>query len=67
MRTLMSRLLAVESSGQVCYVELSGDSDETKPTSGIADGSIFTESDTGDVYLFNEASGDWVKQFSLQT
>lgn len=50
----------------VTYVEISGDSTETKPTAGIADGSIFVESNTGKVYFFNEKSGDWVEQFSFQ-
>lgn len=48
------------------YVEISGDSTETKPAAGIADGSIFVESNTGKVYFFNEKSGDWVEQFSFQ-
>lgn len=51
----------------VVYVEISGDSTETKPTAGIADGSIFVESNTGKVYFFNEKSGDWVEQFSFQS
>ena len=50
----------------VAYVEISGDADDTKPTAGIADGSIFLESDTGKVFFFNEKSGDWVEQFSFQ-
>jgi hypothetical protein len=47
-------------------VEIFGTSSETKPTIGICDGSIFCESDTGDVYFFSESSGEWVKQFSFQ-
>ena len=39
---------------------------DTKPTAGIATGSIMVEVDTGDVYFFDEVSGDWVKQFSFQ-
>lgn len=30
----------------------SGESNETKPTSGVRDGSILTESDTGNVFRF---------------
>ena len=48
------------------YTELYGDSTETKPMEKIADGSTFTETDTGDVYMFNVRSNAWVKQFSLQ-
>jgi len=47
------------------YVEYAGLYDETKPSDNICTGSIFTEVDTGDVYLYDEAS-DWTKQFSLQ-
>lgn len=49
--------------------EFYGDSDETKPTVvidgnknlQIADGSTFTETDTGDTYIYNEKSASWVK------
>ena len=37
---------------------LSGDS---KPTTGIANGSMCLEMDTGDIYAFNEAGSAWVK------
>lgn len=47
-------------------VSCAGLSTDTKPTDGIVTGSDFTEVDTGDVYLFNEVSGSWVKQFSYQ-
>ena len=67
MRELYSKFLEPDTDGNpISYVEISGDSDETKPTTGIADGSIFTESDTGKVYFFNEASSDWVEQFAFQ-
>ena len=67
MRELYSKYIEPDDNGDpITYVELSGDSDETKPTTGIADGSIFTESDTGKVYFFNEASSDWVEQFAFQ-
>ena len=42
------------------FVFLSGDSDETKPTDNICDGSIFLESDTAAVSFFNETAGDWI-------
>lgn len=67
MRELESRIIAVENGENIIYKEISGDSDDTKPTAGICDGSLFVESDTGDVYFFNEKSGDWVKQFSFQS
>lgn len=67
MRELVVQLFAVESGVTKFYKEISGDSTETKPTTDIVDGSIFAESNTGDVYFFNEKSGDWVKQFSFQS
>lgn len=36
-----------------------GNSNETKPTDNLADGSVFVETDTGKAVLFDEASGDW--------
>lgn len=50
----------------IYYYEIACDSSETKPTENIADGSIITETDTGNVYFFNEKTGSWVKQFSFQ-
>ena len=67
MRELESRIVAVENGENIIYKEISGDSTDTKPTDGVCDGSLFVESDTGDVYFFNEESGDWVKQFSFQS
>ena len=40
------------------YVELSGESTETKPTEGIAYGSYFLENDTGDLYYLSK-EGEW--------
>ena len=51
------------------YIEAAGLSTDTKPVEGIITGSMFTEVDTGKVYLFNEdaaAGSEWVEQFSLQ-
>lgn len=67
MRTLMSRLLAVESGGQVCYVELACDVTEVNalPTTGIADGSnvLITDTETPAVTVkfFNEMNSAWVE------
>ena len=36
-----------------------GNSNETKPTANLADGSVFVETDTGKAVLFDEASGTW--------
>lgn len=39
-----------------------GTSSETKPTTGIAFGSVFIEVDTGKAFLFNESTYEWVEQ-----
>lgn len=54
--------------GQAKYYEFAGTSDDTKPTEGIATGSLFHEVDTKKVYAFNEdaSSGEeWVEQMTL--
>lgn len=56
---------AADSAG-VVLIEGTCLSTDSKPTAGIAGGSVMTEIDTGDVYFFNEAGGAWVKQFSLR-
>lgn len=39
-----------------------GNSNESKPTSDLADGSVFVEVDTGKAFLFDESASDWVEQ-----
>lgn len=56
--TELKRVLLNDTIG--AYVELAGDSTDTKPTSGIAEGSVCKEVDTGDIYLFDGSA--WVKQ-----
>lgn len=43
------------------YVEMAGTSRESKPTTGIVSGSLFMETDTGDVYVFDETDVAWTK------
>ena len=44
------------------YAEIAGKSTDSKPVTGLATGSKFTEVDTGDVYLFDETgAGTWTK------
>ena len=38
-----------------------GGSGESKPTTGLADGSVFVETDTGKVYLFSESGSSWTE------
>ena len=54
-RTLVSRSYA----GKLQYVELTGNSTDEKPKTGIITGSKFTCVDTGIVYLFDEDTGAW--------
>lgn len=51
---------------QAYYVEAACLSTDQKPTDRIATGSICTEVDTGTVFFYDEASGEWVEQFSFQ-
>ena len=57
-----------DSEDNACFdlVDVSCLSTDDKPTAGIATGSVCTEVDTGTVFLFDDVSGDWVEQFSLQ-
>lgn len=41
------------------FIVAAGDSEETKPTDNICDGSVFTETDTGTTYIFSEADNQW--------
>ena len=52
--------------GERWFIEGYCDSEETKPTQGIAEGSILTETDTGKVKMFNVPANDWIEQFSLK-
>ena len=36
-------------------------STDTKPTEGVANGSICIEMDTGKIYMFNEAGAEWLE------
>ena len=47
-------------------VEISCLSTDTKPTTNIVTGSVALEVDTGDVYLFDEASTTWNKMCSIK-
>lgn len=40
-------------------------STDDKPNVDIASGSVMVETDTGDVYFYDEEEG-WIKQFSFQ-
>lgn len=44
----------------VDFVEIRGKSTEEKPTQYIADGSSFLETDTREVFFFDEETGQWL-------
>ena len=43
------------------YIEATGLSTDTKPTTGIITGSTFMEVNTGNVFMFDEVSSEWKK------
>lgn len=47
------------------YYEGFCDSEDAKPAQNVSEGSTLTESDTGDVYMYNEQGG-WAKMFSIK-
>lgn len=50
--------------GKIRYQVMYGDSDDSKPTTGLATGSKFIEVDTGDEYIYDETSTQWTKTAS---
>ena len=67
MRILVNRIIGINAEGQeLHYIEASGDSTEAKPTEESIDGVIVDssnvfESDTADMYFWNEKSSTWIK------
>lgn len=64
-RTL-KRYIAIDGAMDKEYREITCLSTDTKPTTGIINGSICLEVDTGTVFFYDEAADDWVEQFSFQ-
>ena len=67
MREISSKYVDTEDGVVICWKEIACSSSETKPTEGIAAGSICEETDpftsTVSVYLFDEPSKTWVPWF----
>ena len=57
---MFTNLTASYTNGDV-LIEAACLSTDTKPTTGIANGSLCLEMDTGKVYAFNEAASEWVE------
>lgn len=48
----------MDDSGNLLHIlELAGPSDESKPTDGVANGSLFLETDTGLISVYDEDDG----------
>lgn len=58
-RITKREVLEYSESAYAEYIEASGLSTDTKPTDGIATGSLFLEVDTGDVYAYDEDGTEW--------
>lgn len=55
---VISDLPVMDDSGNILHIqELAGDSNESKPTDGIANGSLYLETDTGLISVFDEDDG----------
>lgn len=55
---VISDQLTTDESGNILHIqELAGPSGETKPTAGLANGSVAMETDTGLICLFDEDDG----------
>lgn len=57
MRVIVDRIMV----DNVHYIEAAGTSEENKPTVNICGGSTFIETDTGDVFVFNETAHTWTQ------
>ena len=55
---VISDILTMDADGNALHIqELAGSSDESKPTDGMANGSLFLETDTGLISVFDEDDG----------
>ena len=62
MRTIEVKPVYTETGEYKRIVTIFGNSSESKPTDGIAYGSVFVEVNTGKAFLFNEDTSSWVEQ-----
>ena len=55
---VISDIPVMDDSGNILHIqELAGDSNESKPTTGMANGSLYLETDTGMISVFDEDDG----------
>ena len=60
-RVKNATLVEVVDGSAINMAELYGSSTDSKPTAGLANGTIFIEVDTGNIFLFDETAGSWTK------
>lgn len=67
LRKISERVVEIQDDGDVItFFEGYCDSSDEKPMEKVAEGSNLIETDTGDWYFFNEKSGVWIKEMTLQ-
>ena len=57
---MLTNITASYNNGDV-LIEAACLSTDSKPTDGIANGSILIEMDTGSIYMFDEAGAEWLE------
>lgn len=58
---MFTNIKAVQIDSDSTYVEAVCLSTDSKPTTGIANGSTCIEMNTGKIFMFNEAGSAWVE------
>lgn len=58
---MFTTITAVQITNGTQLIEAAALSTDTKPTAGIANGSLCLEMDTGKVYAFDQAGSEWVE------
>lgn len=53
--------ILVDADDNIRYQRMAGTSSDTKPTAGVANGSLFEEADTGKTYIYNEDGAEWTE------
>ena len=56
---MISTLKQINYSADAKLIEAYGLSTDSKPTTNIANGSMFVEMDSGKIYFFDAEGGDW--------
>ena len=65
LRISYERLIQNPPNGNVRYIEGSCHSTDSKPTEGIATGSLVLEVDTAKIYAYDETTQEWGEMVAL--